>query len=242
MLMQQVVTVHFFRFRTSAQKWWALRMMQTAHTNLQDTPGLAFYRLMGTGSGGGGFDWRPDLETYALLGVWTQMADAHAFVAAHPTYRAFHDRADEHLHFWLSPFRSHGAWSGHQPFRCQTADETLPLAVLTRASIRWQKLPSFWRHVPRVSHRIFDGGGPLFSKGVGEWPLIQQATFSLWPDTEAMKQHIHRNPAHREVMRLAREKRWYREEMFTRFRLLHLEGDGPHFDALRGYLPSATTV
>ncbi len=239
--MQQVVTIHFFRFRASVQKWWALRMMQAAHATLQDTPGLEFYRLMGTGSGDG-FGWRPDLETYALLGVWTKKADAQTFTTSHPTFWDFYNRTDEHLGFWLSPLRSHGAWSGRQPFRCQTADEALPLAVLTRASIRWQQLPSFWRHVPRVSRRIFDGEGPLFSKGVGEWPLVQQATFSLWPDAEAMKQHIYRNPAHREVMRLAREKHWYREEMFTRFRVLQLEGHGSQFDTLRSYLASATTV
>jgi hypothetical protein len=50
-----------------------------------------------------------------------------------------------------------------------------PVMVLTRASIRLSKL-----NFESNEQKFRDYDGLALSIGVGEWPLIQQATLSIW--------------------------------------------------------------
>jgi hypothetical protein len=100
-------------------------------------------------------------------------------------------------------------------------DPDKPVIVLTRASIRLRKLWSFDK-VGSVSQRGYDG--LVLSIGVGEWPLIQQATISIWKTKEMLDyaykiQNI-------EVVMLTRKLNWYKEEMFARFVPYKFEGNG----------------
>jgi hypothetical protein len=64
----------------------------------------------------------------------------------------------------------------------------------------------------------------VLSIGVGEWPLIQQATISIWKTQKEMLDYAYKNPKHREVVMLTRKLNWYKEEMFARFVPYKFEG------------------
>ena len=50
---QAITTLTFFRFATLSDRFWAFGQMQFAHAHLARTPGLTFYKLMGSGKGAG---------------------------------------------------------------------------------------------------------------------------------------------------------------------------------------------
>ena len=108
----------------------------------------------------------------------------------------------------MFPIKAHGAWNGVNPFLVTTPplSDTTPLAVLTRASIRWQSLWSFWRSAPKAAHALDKARGLLFSCGIGELPFVRQATFSVWENLAAMKAFAYGNANHREAMRAKAEK------------------------------------
>jgi hypothetical protein len=65
----------------------------------------------------------------------------------------------------------------------------------------------------------------VFSKGIGEFPLLMQATFSLWKSAESMMDYAYKNPKHTEMVKKTRELGWYSEELFARFEPYKIEGD-----------------
>lgn len=213
----QQVTVTFFHFQGRSRQWWMLGQMQRAHPHLTKAHGLSFYKLMGSG-GGHGFSLWPDWSVYALLSVWEHTEAAQAFFGD-PTsyYHAFAHRCQEAYTLFLRPQHVQGQWSGKQPFQTNGALSKGPVAVLTRARIRWRHVWGFWRFVPGVSDRLQQHPGCLLAKGVGEWPLIQQATFSVWTSEEAMKNYAYGDENHVRVIRETRRRGWYSEEMFARF-------------------------
>lgn len=214
-----------------------MRQMQAAHPFLKSVSGLCFYKLLGSG-GGNGFSIIPDTSTYALLAVWENRASADAFFKHHPhCYRVFINT----IHRWtafLDTTKVRGTWQQQQPFQIQKSTiADRPIAVLTRASIHPKKLWSFWKNVPKVSDRLGQHeAGLLFSKGVGELPLLQQATFSLWKNRDAMVQYAYHSAKHREMIQKTRQLGWYREELFAEFSLTEVSGSWPDIPDLTPYL------
>ena len=74
----QITTISFFKFTSLPNKFWGLKMMQSANKYLANTEGLSFYRLWGSGKGKG-FNPLPDWSVYSLLQVWDSEKDAHSF-------------------------------------------------------------------------------------------------------------------------------------------------------------------
>ncbi|WP_198661653.1 hypothetical protein [Lewinella sp. IMCC34183] len=206
--------------------------MQLAQGRLAEVPGLTFSRLMGSG-GGTGFSLLPNLGVYALVAHWRGAADADRFFAADPWYAEAIARTDRRITFRLEATMAHGAWGGGNPFspRPEAYDPGAPVAVITRATIRPRKLPDFWRYVPATSRSVQEREERLLSIGIGEYPVFMQATFSVWSSGRAMTDFAYRGDHHREVVRLTRERNWYKEELFARFRLLRSEGSWPDFAA-----------
>jgi heme-degrading monooxygenase HmoA len=98
------------------------------------------------------------------------------------------------------------------------------IAVLTRATIRPRALLDFWRHVPQTRDRLRQHADELlFGIGVGELPLIQQCTISVWRNADAVNQYAYRDSGHREVVKLTRQRKWYSEELFARFAVVRWE-------------------
>ena len=220
MLMGQVVYLHFFSY--SKHRFWAFTQMQRAHAGLQQCKGLQFYKMLGTGAGAG-FSLRPDFSTYALLTVWdTEQCKVKAFDKA-AVLQAFFDRSAEQRIFSLSPIHTHGNWSGQSPFEVQKPLGDKPIGVITRATLNPTRLLEFWRHVPQASRAIKEAKGVGFFKGIGEWPFVQQATFSVWESAEAIRTFAYVSQAHASIVKKTRQRKWYKEDMFNRFEVLNEE-------------------
>ncbi len=220
MLMRQVVYLHFFSY--SKHRFWAFTQMQLAHAGLQQCKGLQFYKMLGTGAGAG-FSLRPDFSTYALLTVWdTEQCKVKAFDKA-TVLQAFFDRSAEQRIFSLSPIHTHGNWSGQSPFKVQKPLGNKPIGVITRATLNPNRLLDFWRHVPQASRAIKQAKGVGFFKGIGEWPFVQQATFSVWESAEAIRTFAYVSQAHASIVKKTRQRKWYKEDMFNRFEVLSEE-------------------
>ena len=192
---------------------------------LRNAPGIRFARLLGSG-GGNGFSLRPNFSVYAWLGHWDSRADAIRFFHQSDWYQEVTERSEERMTVHLDATMSHGKWSGTNPF---TADPTsydpkAPVAVITRATINPWRLREFWRHVPKTSASLDEYPERLLSVGVGEFPIFMQATFSLWTNGKAMQDFAYKSRYHREVVKLTRKRGWHKEELFTRFSILAIDG------------------
>ena len=184
---------------------------------LRGVPGLRFGRLLGTGEGRT-MTTSADLRRWAVVAVWDTPDDLDRFRTSHPLSRRW-DRAEERFDVQLRPIRARGTWDGVEPFAgpepaCAPGG---PIAVLTRATVRWRSLPAFLRSVPPVDAHLGSVEGVLQAAGIGEWPVGRQATFSLWRDVDAMQRFSYRSAEHVEVVRRTRDEDWYGEELFARF-------------------------
>lgn len=211
----QLTTISFFRFN-GINAYWGFNQMQWAIRKLKRVPGLEFSRYMGSG-GKKGFSKTVNFNVYALLCVWKDEAAAMEFFEKSSTYGEFERRSEETWTIHMATTRAHGAWSKQNPFRDFEPYQGGPVAVITRATIKWQFLFKFWKFVPPVSATLDQQEGLLFAIGIGEYPWFMQATFSLWKDYESVKQYAYKTHHHSEVVKKTRELGWYAEEMFINF-------------------------
>lgn len=198
--------------------------MGLARRHMRRIPGLSFWKLCGSGTGEG-FTPVPNTGVYAILGVWPDIETAQAQIAAAAGYRAFRRRAQECWTVYLRPVSARGTWSGVAPFTAQeAASQTGPIAALTRATVRPAKALQFWKRVPDISAVIGGDGNVAFKIGIGEVPLMQQVTFSIWPDTRSMADFARRDGPHAQAIRAVREGDWFREELYARFHVIADDG------------------
>ena len=158
-----------------------------------------FWKLMGCGRNGT-FDLQPDWQQWSLMAVWDSEDDFHDF--------------------------NNGKWDGKDPFKMidYDKDHTGPVAVLTRATIRFSKLKRFWTHVDPVAQIMTKAKGYLTSVGIGEAPFFRQATISVWDNMENMKAFAYGSKEHAEVIKKTRKEDWYSEELFARFKIISGSG------------------
>jgi hypothetical protein len=83
----------------------------------------------------------------------------------------------------------------------------------------------FWRDVPAVTNRLRSAFRPMYSVGVGEWPLRFQATFSIWQNAVEMEKFAYKDKAHLDMVSKTRAVGWYKEELFARFHIVNSTGD-----------------
>jgi hypothetical protein len=205
---------------------WGLAQMGTSPRPLQRVAGLRFFKLLGSGARNG-FGFWPNLERYGFMGVWEDAAAAEAFFAQHPLWATYRQRSAELWTVDLAPLKAHGLWDGQTPFDyapALPAPANAPVAVLTRASISWRKTPRFWQYVEPTSAALAQAQGVCAAIGLGELPVVRQATFSVWESAQAMQQYAYRDARHREVIQLTRREKWYSEELFARFAVLGSSG------------------
>ncbi|HEV7347968.1 hypothetical protein [Telluribacter sp.] len=214
---------------------WALARMGERRLTLTPPPGAIFSRMLGCGLHG--FSPLPDLRLYALVASWESTEAAlHFFNSGY--FAPYTAHTTEHYTVLMAPLQSHGQWDGVNPFTTSAptvASPEDPLLVLTRATIHTRKLLDFWRHVPQARAGLQDSPGLLYAQGIGENPFTQQATVSIWKNSDSVKQFAYQRTAHKDIVRLTRERNWYREELFARFVPLATQGTMEGKDMLEEY-------
>jgi len=234
-----ITTITVLQYATQAQFQAFSRMGRFFMKPFREE-GLLFCKLMGSGQA---FGLKPDLSRYVFLAVWENLTYAEAFLQT-ATCQTLEQGALQCSTVFLQTIRSHGLWNSQNPFvranelpvtqallSERTPNSTIllaekqPLAVLTRATIRPAKLIKFWRHVPQVRQRLQRYQPDLlFAIGVGELPIVQQCTISIWRNSTALSEFAYQESGHKEVVRLSRQNHWFSEELFARFTVLKATG------------------
>jgi spheroidene monooxygenase len=216
--------------------WWRIVAGALA---LRGTPGLRFAKVLGSGHEGG-FGLRPSASRQGLFLQFADTRSARNFIDRAPLMAAYRRRSRELCLVLLEPLSCRGRWSGHAlPVRPSAAADPSagpagevrarptmadgPVAALTRASIRPAKAWAFWRHAPAAEASLAAAVGCRLAVGLGEAPLLRQATFSLWDSVQAMQRYAH-SAGHGQAVRAAHGEGHFRESMFARFRVLQVEG------------------
>jgi len=211
---------------------FALLSMAVFRPILRFTKHCTFWKLVGSGRSDT-FDLKPDWQQWGLLAVWH---DENAFKNFQQSFinKWWNRFGTEQWTILLEPLQSHGTWDGKEPFgKPNTAIADGPVAVLTRATIRTNRLKNFWNHVDDVTALMNRSKGYVMSIGVGEAPVFRQATFSVWESLDDVKAFAYGSKEHAEVIRKTREENWYSEELFARFKIID------SFGTLKGADPLA---
>lgn len=185
-------------------------------------PGLVFIKLLGSGAGGG-FTLMPSFSHQGLFATFSDNRTADAFLAS--SYVDFYrDNAAQFCAVRLDPYAVRGAWSGMTPLvNAVVAPENGPIAALTRGSVRLGAAARFWTYAPRAQASLEHAPGCLLAAGLGEAPLLRQATFSIWESKKAMDDYA-RSGAHGDAIAATYRHGFFSESLFARFIPTRVEG------------------
>jgi len=182
---------------------------------LARVPGLRFFKVLGSGHDGG-FGLRPSGSRQGLFCVFDDEAAADVFLGATPVSAAYRAHAREYFTVKLRAFSSRGRWAGAALPVSTEPPANGPIATLTRASIRPAAARAFWRMAQPAERSLEQSPGCLLAAGVGEAPLLRQATFSVWDSVQSMDAYA-RQGAHLQAIQAAHRERFFTESMFVRF-------------------------
>jgi len=213
-------------------RWRAFGAMGISLRQGMAAPGMCFGKMLGSGAGHGFSIW-PDWGTYAWFTVWENPESAEAFWSNDPMFQDLLGYATSVYGWEARPLRGHGTWNGQQPFAFPEAGVRTAgsVAVLTRASIARKQALRFWWNVPRASRGVQDQPGLRYAKGVGEYPLVEQATMSVWNSADELDAFAYRSRQHAPMVQKTRKHQWYSEEMFIRMEVLNVIGELPNFQS-----------
>lgn len=217
---ESFTTLTLFNF--GSNWYWPFKEMAFAKNNFSKIEGLEFNKVMGTG-GGSGFSLKPDFSTYAILCVWKNKDSSESFFNNHKKFNQYIEKSISTRHLELKAVKSNGYWSGYQPFKHQEIkhfESDNPVAIITRATLNWNRLISFWRSVPLASKAIEKAKGVIYYKGIGEWPFFQQATISIWENFNFVNEFAYKQKEHTEIVKKTRKNNWYKEDLFSRFTVI----------------------
>jgi heme-degrading monooxygenase HmoA len=230
-----IVSLTIVRYRKAFVPF-ALLSMAIHRLPLMLQKGCNFWKLMGSGRGGT-FSLDPDWQQWALMTVWDDEQALERFYRSSFIASWWNRLATEQWTVWLEPLQSHGKWDGKEPFKAPNVkDHTGPVAVLTRATIKMNRLKNFWAHVDEASQAMAEAKGYIASFGVGEAPAYRQATFSVWESLDDVKAYAYGSRTHADIIKKTRAEGWYSEELFARFKPLKAWGTLNGIDPLHGKL------
>lgn len=230
--MSQITTICLLKYNGFTNKFWALSMMQFGHKYLKRVDGLTFYKLLGSGQDG--FKPQPDWSVYGLLQVWENEEKAKAFFEHSELLKKYRKKSKELSILYLKSIKAHGEWSKTQPFqKCHSLSQNpKAVAIITRASIKTSQLMRFWKYVPETQRAIENAKGLIYTKGMGELPIWEMATLSIWDSIDNVKNYAYSTEAHAKAITMTREYDWYKEELFSRFEVYDIDGDWSEFEDL----------
>jgi spheroidene monooxygenase len=205
-----------------SSRWWGWSRLVLGRWPLRAVPGLGFAKVLGSGAGGG-FGVLPSGTHQGLFMVFDDEAAARAFVDSSPVLQHYRDHAQDLCVAVLRACSSKGSWAGAAIAPTVPAPLAGPIAALTRASIRPRHALAFWRLSPPAEDALAAAPGCLLAAGLGEAPLLRQATFSLWSSAAAMDAYA-RSGAHQQAIRRAYGGGYFSEAMFVRFVPLLVRG------------------
>ena len=217
-----MTTISFFKYETN--KYWAFTQMGNGYKIFDSIKGLLFYKFLGTGAGAG-FSLLPDFSTYAILCVWENESFAKDFINKSEHSKLISSRASKRKDFFLKTIKSHGKWDGKNPFKStgHIINSKNKVGIITRATVNKYRLFEFWNSVPKASLAIQKAEGVEWYKGIGEWPFIQQATFSVWKNINLVKKFAYEEGLHKEIVKKTKSRNWYSEDLFARFEIIGIE-------------------
>ena len=193
---------------------------------MSETNGCLFAKVMGTSKA---HTTKTSVEwgRWCVFAVWEDEAALHAFLADSPVVKRWKPASVSFTSYRLAPISARGSWAGVEPFPGLVAPEDDssydgPVAVLTRARVKWSKMWTFYKAIPAVDDFLQKQPGNRLAVGMGEWPIGEQATFSLWDSPEAINAFAYNNTAHNDVIKRTYREGWYSEELFARFRATEL--------------------
>jgi hypothetical protein len=202
---------------------WGLSRLMLGERALAKAPGLRFARVLGSGRGGG-FGLAPGLDHQGLMCFFDDEDSARSFAEEAAPVCAYRDHACESLCALLRATSCRGAWGGASLAVTAQPQADAPMAALTRASIRLRHAARFWQHAPATHDGIARAEGCRLAVGLGEAPLLRQATFSLWDNAQAMDAYA-RSGAHLTAIQGAYQQGWFSESMFVRFAPIEISGE-----------------
>jgi quinol monooxygenase YgiN len=194
---------------------WAWSRLVLRDRPLRGVRGLRLAKVLGSGRDGG-FGLRPSPSILGLFCVLDDDAAADALAAPGGALQAWRDRAAACFSVRLRAYSCRGSWSGVRLEASAPPPSAGPVAALTRASIRPSRAAAFWRMEPAAERSLHEADGCLLAAGVGEAPLLRQATFSVWRDVAAMDAYA-RHGAHRAAIEASARGGFFSESMFVRF-------------------------
>jgi hypothetical protein len=185
---------------------------------LSQTSGCRVGKVMGT-SKAGTTRISFELRRWAIFAIWDNAQARDAFVQDSSVMRRWRSSSISLQHYSLSPLASRGTWNGVDPFPSVGSVNLSAsrIAVLTRAAVRPQRFLPFARSVGAVDEELRAQSGCSLALGIGEWPVGEQATFSVWDSAKAIDEFSYKGDAHSEVVRRTFKENWYSEMLFARF-------------------------
>lgn len=216
---------------------WGWSRIVLGARSLRGAAGLRFAKVMGSGFEGG-FGLRPSMSRQGVFALFDTEAAADDFIHHSAVVSTYRTRCGEFCVAKLRAWSCRGTWDGvalgtsggpqalsgdgpNGPDGPDCSDG--PVAALTRASIRLPKAWFFWRMAPAAQASLALAPGCRLAAGLGEAPLLRQATFSVWDSVQAMDAYA-RSGAHLRAIQAAQRHGYFSESMFVRFTPLSLQG------------------
>jgi hypothetical protein len=207
---------------------------------LRRVPGMRFFKILGCGHDGG-FGLKPSSSRQGLFCLFDDDEAADRFLDQSRVVGAYRSHAHECFSVKLRAFASRGSWAGRAVPVSALAPAGGPVAALTRASIHPSRAWRFWQKAPPAERDLAMAPGCLLAAGLGEAPLLRQATFSIWRDVPSMDSYA-RSGAHLEAIRAAHQGQYFSESMFVRFVPYAPRGAWKGFALVPGCLPANMAV
>lgn len=194
---------------------WGLARFVFGRAAARQVAGVRFWKVLGSGHEGG-FGIRPSGSRQGLFCTFDDDADADRFLDQSTLAAAYRSHSREFFAVKLRAFSSKGSWAGAGMPVTATAPEGGPVAALTRASIRPLRAGAFWRKAPPAEQSLAGVTGCRLAVGLGEAPLLRQATFTIWDSVACMDRYA-RSGAHLAAIQAAHAGDFFSESMFVRF-------------------------